>query len=87
MHFSIYLDDKTGQRLNEVAKVSGKSHDVLIRDAIELCMGMVYETAPWPEDVMTFQGMDDFPPFENHRTELLPASSLSSGDSMLFLGV
>lgn len=69
MHFDIYLDDHIGIRLNKMAKTLGKPSNVLIRDIIVNRMNG-QEDVHWPEEVMTFDGVSDFPPFESYRVEL-----------------
>ena len=36
MNFNIYLDDKTGQQLNQLAKHAGESRNTLIRQAVAI---------------------------------------------------
>jgi predicted transcriptional regulator len=36
MNFNIYLDDKTGQQLNQLAKRAGESRNTLIRQAVAI---------------------------------------------------
>lgn len=69
MHFNIYIDDTVGMKLNKLAKTSGKTRNALIREAIEEWVNQ--QTNPqWPDKILTFQGMKDFPPFESHRKDL-----------------
>jgi len=70
MHFNIYLDAQTGRHLNDCAQAEKKSRNALIREAIEEWLGR--HRAGWPEEIMEFQGVGDFLPFESHRAELQP---------------
>lgn len=72
MHFNIYLDDQTGRQLNDCAQSEKKPRNALIREAIEEWLGRHH--AGWPEEIMGFQGIGDFLPFESHRAELQPPS-------------
>lgn len=68
MHFSIYLDDATGQRLNALAQQVGETRNALIRQAIQDWMT---HQSQWPEAVMQFQGEPDAPAFESYRDRLV----------------
>ncbi|KJS68054.1 MAG: CopG family transcriptional regulator [Serpentinimonas sp.] len=71
MHFSIYLDDATGQQLNAVAQQAGTSRNALIRKAVS--EWLVHQHQPqWPQAVADFQGTDHAPPFEASRERLKP---------------
>ena len=71
MNFNIYIDDQLGERLTEVAKASQKSRNALIREAISMWL-KVSEKSQWPDDIMQFKGIQDFPSFESHRDDLAP---------------
>jgi len=71
MHFNVYFDDVTGQRLTAVAQQAGESRNALIRKAVS--EWLVRHAQPqWPDAVMDFQGMADMPPFEAGRDQLKP---------------
>lgn len=72
MNFNIYIDDQLGERLTEVAKASKQSRNALIREAISAWLS-VNEKSQWPDEVMQFQGVRDFPAFESYRDDLKPA--------------
>lgn len=72
MNFNIYLDDQLGDRLTEVAKASKQSRNALIREAISVWL-KVNEKSHWPDEIMQFEGIKDFPAFESHREDLAPA--------------
>lgn len=69
MHFNIYIDDKTGTQLNKLAKTLGETRNALIRKAIEEWVTQ-HLTPQWPEKILSFKGIKDFPPFENSRKKL-----------------
>lgn len=77
MHFNIYLDDETGERLNRAALEAGESRNALIRRAVGDWLAR-QGRAQWPEEVLRFEGVADFPPFEGSRDELGP----SAGDPL-----
>lgn len=69
MHFNIYIDDQTGQKLNKFAKELGKNRNSLIREAIEAWI--THHVSPqWPKDILRFEGEKNFPPFEKYRKQL-----------------
>ena len=71
MNFNIYLDDETGEQLNEAAKKAGESRNALVRQAVSAWLkGRC--TPQWPVEVLAFQGMADVVPFESSRGRLKP---------------
>ena len=62
MNFNIYVDDKLGERLTEVAKTSKQSRNSLIREAISVWL-KVNEKSQWPDEIMQFKGIHGFPSF------------------------
>jgi predicted transcriptional regulator len=71
MHFNVYFDDVTGQRLTAVAQQAGESRNALIRKAVSEWLAR-HAQPQWPEAVMDFQGIADMPPFEAERDRLKP---------------
>ncbi|CAN5224324.1 ribbon-helix-helix domain-containing protein [soil metagenome] len=71
MHFNIYIDDETGLQLNHLVKNSHRSRNALIREAIEQWLQQKLKPQ-WPNEVLQFKGVKDYPPFESHRDQLLP---------------
>ncbi len=69
MNFNIYLDDETGQQLNNVAKKAGESRNALVRQAVSEWLKMRGKPQ-WPEEVLAFKGMADMPLFEASRSRL-----------------
>jgi metal-responsive CopG/Arc/MetJ family transcriptional regulator len=74
MNFNIYLDDATGQQLNQVAKQAGESRNALIRQAVNAWLKQ-HSKPQWPDEVLTFRGLVDMPPFETGRDGLKPPAS------------
>ena len=71
MNFNIYLDDETGQKLQDVAKQTGESRNALVRQAVTDWLSR-HGTPQWPEAVLAFKGMADMPLFEASRDRLKP---------------
>ncbi len=71
MNFNIYLDDETGQRLNQVAKKAGESRNALVRQAVSEWLNR-HGKPQWPEEVLAFKGMAGMPRFEANRHRLKP---------------
>jgi hypothetical protein len=71
MNFNIYLDDETGQQLNLVAKQVGENRNALVRRAVSEWLNR-HGKPQWPDEVLTFRGMPDMPPFEAGRVSIKP---------------
>lgn len=71
MNFNIYLDDETGQQLNQAAKQVGESRNALVRRAVSEWLGR-HGKPQWPDEVLAFEGMADMPLFEANRDSLAP---------------
>ena len=71
MHFNVYIDDQTGQRLTDAAQQSGQTRNALIRSAIQDWLAR-RNKPQWPDAVMGFTGVDDMPSFESERDQLKP---------------
>ena len=71
MNFNIYLDDVTGQQLNQVAKQAGESRNALVRQAVNAWLKQ-HNKPQWPDEVLDFKGVTDMPPFEADRASLEP---------------
>ncbi|MFM8901657.1 MAG: CopG family transcriptional regulator [Burkholderiales bacterium] len=71
MHFNIYLDDETGQQLNEVAQQKGEKRNTLVRRAVQ--EWLAHQAQPgWPQTVLAHVGDDKMPAFETGRRHLRP---------------
>lgn len=71
MNFNIYLDDETGQQLNQVAKKAGETRNALVRQAVGEWLQR-HGRPQWPDEVLAFKGAADMPPFEAGRDRLKP---------------
>lgn len=74
MNFNIYLDDETGQQLNQVAKQAGESRNALVRQAVSEWLKR-HSKPQWPDEVLSFMGVADTPPFEGGRDSLKQPAS------------
>jgi len=71
MNFNIYLDDKTAQQLQDATEISNESRNSIIRQAISFWL-QHHHKKKWPESILEFNGIKDFPAFESNRSELSP---------------
>ncbi len=69
MDFNIYLDEKTGQQLKQVAKQEGESRNALVRQAVSEWLKR-HGKSRWPDEVLAFKGVGDMPRFEAGRRGL-----------------
>lgn len=69
MNFNIYLDDETGQQLNQVAKRAGESRNALVRQAVSEWLNR-HAKPQWPDEVLAYKGMAGMPSFEAGRDRL-----------------
>lgn len=74
MNFNIYLDDETGQQLNQVAKQAGESRNALVRQAVSEWLKR-QRKPQWPDEVLSFEGFADTPPFEASRDSVTQPAS------------
>jgi len=70
MHFNIYLDDETGQRLKSLAQLREPTRNALIRQALGGWAEVHAEGAGWPAEVLAFEGLPEWAPFERNRARL-----------------
>jgi predicted transcriptional regulator len=73
MHFNIYLDKETAERLNATAAQTQESRNSLIRKAIKSWLDQS-QAEQWPVEVLKFEGIEKMASFESTRKELLPAN-------------
>ena len=71
MNFNIYVDDETGEQLNQAARKTGESRNALIRRAVGEWLGR-QGVSRWPDEVMSFEGLPSTPRFEDARDMLTP---------------
>ena len=74
MNFNIYLDDQTGQQLVVAAERTGETRNALIRKAVSEWLTR-YNQPAWPEEVLSFNGLVDMPPFESGRNWISPPAA------------
>lgn len=74
MHFNVYIDDQTGQKLTDAAQLCGQTRNSLIRSAVQEWLAR-RNVPQWPDEVMNFTGLSDMPPFEAGRDQLKPPMS------------
>jgi predicted transcriptional regulator len=67
MHFNIYLDKETAERLNHETEQSQLSRNAIIREAIKTWINN--KTTQWPEAIMAYEGDAKLPAFESYRDE------------------
>lgn len=75
MNFNIYLEDKLGKELEEIAYNSGKSRNALIREAIQFWLS-AQTKKEWSKKILEFQGLEESICFEAYREELLPPDEI-----------
>jgi hypothetical protein len=69
MNFNVYIDKKTGQRLERLAKGKHMSRNALIREALDQLLKRSAKPQ-WPREVLDFEGIPKTPPFEDARRQL-----------------
>lgn len=69
MNFNIYLDDETGQQLNQLAKRAGESRNALVRQAVSDLLNK-HDKPHWPDEVLAFKGIASMSRFEASRDRL-----------------
>jgi dephospho-CoA kinase len=73
MNFNVYVDQKTGERLERLAKRRQLSRNTVVREALTNLLERETHTA-WPQIVLDFKGVPTAAPFEKHRRHLKSAS-------------
>ena len=74
MNFNIYLDDETGQQLTLAAQGAGENRNAVIRRAVSEWLAR-HAQPQWPEAILNFQGIPEFPAFEASRDRLTPPAA------------
>lgn len=69
MNVNIYVEDKLGKEINQMAKALGKSRNAVIREALKEWV-IHHGRHEWPNIVKNYAGVKDFPNFEEYRNEL-----------------
>ena len=70
MHFNVYLDEETALRLKEATENSHETRNATIRKAINYWLDKA-QAKQWPAEIIEYKGIEDMPPFESTRKELL----------------
>lgn len=73
MTFSIHIDEKMRQALEEAVARTGKSRNAIIREAVQAWLARE-RSATWPKSVLAHRGTRAIEPFEKHRKALRPPS-------------
>lgn len=60
MNVNIYLEDELADELRHIADVTGKSRNLVIREAIKEYV-TDHSIKPWPDSVQSFTGIKSFP--------------------------
>lgn len=69
MNFNVYIDKRTGERLERLARAKQTSRNALIREALARLLETGMKTE-WPPEVLGFQGVPGVRPFEAARRKL-----------------
>ncbi len=69
MHFNVYLDQETAERLAKATVESNESRNAIIRKAIALWLDQK-QAKIWPDEILNFKGVNDYPAFESSRNHL-----------------
>ena len=66
MNFQIYLDEELGQQIHHLCHSTHKKRNTIIREALKLYLD-TQKKSVWPDSILTFNGVSDFPAFETDR--------------------
>lgn len=66
MNISTYLPDNLIRALDQLARDQHVSRSAVIREAVENYL-LRFQAGAWPDDVLSWQGDPEFPPFESLR--------------------
>ena len=69
MNFNVYIDKRTGERLERLARTRRTSRNALIREALAHLLERGARTE-WPPEVLGFQGVPKATVFEDTRRKL-----------------
>ena len=69
MYINVYIDKKTGERLERLAKTKHKSRNAVIREALTNLLESESQSG-WPREVLDFEGLPKTRPFEDLRRKL-----------------
>lgn len=68
MNFQVYLDEELGQQVHQLCQKMHKKRNTIIREALHLYLKSQVKKK-WPNSVLAFEGVKDFPSFEAGRKE------------------
>ena len=71
MNFNVYVDKRTAERLNRLARARRTTRNALVREALTQLLEPGHK-AGWPAEVLEFQGIAGTQPFEEARRKLRP---------------
>ena len=60
MNLNVYIEDDLAEEVNHLATSTGKSRNLIIREAIREYVED-HNIKPWPDTVKSFQGIETFP--------------------------
>ena len=66
MNISIYLEAPLAKKTQQYADKMGTTRNAIIREAVKVWI-IQHEVSVWPKSVLNFEGVYDFPPFEEGR--------------------
>ncbi len=69
MNINIYLEDTLGKNLNQYATQLGRTRNAIVREAVKEWIDH-HQITKWPNSILGFSGVKDFPSFESHRADL-----------------
>lgn len=69
MNLNIYIEDKLADEISHIATSTGKSRNLVIREAIKEYVAD-HSVKPWPESVQSFKGVKSFPDVKTLRKGL-----------------
>ncbi len=70
MNFNIYLEDELERELQNIVRLTGKSRNALIKEAIQRLISE-HQKSQWSQKILDFQGLEYGIDFESYRNELL----------------
>lgn len=70
MNISLYLEAPLAKKTQQYAEKMGMTRNAIIREAIKVWL-IQHDISSWPQSVLDFQGISDFPPFEEERNNFI----------------
>ena len=68
MNVNIDIDKQLSEQLTIAAKNRNQPINAIINEALSLWF-KTNEESEWPDDVLAYEGIPDFPTFESHRQD------------------